>query len=328
MKSKKKINLKFLLKISLFIVFLTVAILGFVKISSIKTKTVSPLNFSRGYLDPQTGDFWNSNESLCTKNAIECQGLSIVPNFDSKVTYQIFWYSYDDLYFGCTEVCDSNYKFSNEVPELARYARIVIYPSTVDENGAFLKDKSIKFYDVYNVAKSITVKVNIKQNFNLNDDIIKNSNLYKYYDIWGGITAHFANPSPFYHYYGNAVITNHENFSSIWSYNFAENEGLDNALFLIKVDDYFVFNMKLNTKGFKGEAIYKIFYYDSNKNLISTVDYTEYCNSVITLNTIIDGKLAKYILVSMPDICTDSITNIKLYGTLPANDVTKAIYSN
>lgn len=311
---KKKLNWKLILKLSLIALLLVGTVFGIVKKVSIKTKSVSSFNFSRGALDTETGLFVESKSSLCTQDPIECQGLTITPDFDSKVTYQIFWYSYDDMYFGCTDIFENNSKFVNEVPALARYARIVIYPSLVGSDGEYLEDPTIKLYNVYNIANDLTIKVNKKQNFNIELNLLKDNPNY------GTITNKTSIGSNMAYTYGlleGASITNTDKLASTY---IADNSF--NSLLFIKTTEFFTFNFKLNVNpNYKESATYKIYFFDSDSKYITSIDYKEFYNSTVSVNSLVKNNYASYIVISIP-----KGSNIKLFGTLPKNDITEAIY--
>jgi len=109
------------------------AVFGIVKLGvmlSSDTKEISP-SFKRGALDVN-GKYVDTNDSIVTKELFECQGLKITPDFDSTVSYQVFYYDQDQTYLECSEVQESAFSYT---PVLAKYASVVITPD-VDEDGA------------------------------------------------------------------------------------------------------------------------------------------------------------------------------------------------
>ena len=142
------------------------AVAGVVKLVSIKTRSVSATNFKVGALDENTGEAIENEKTIYTKNAIECIGLTITPDFDNQSEYQIFWYNLDEKYIGCTNRFSRLDKFtSGNVPELARYCRIVVYPSDADENGVKQSDFKVRFYEPITYASLLSIKVNKKQEY-------------------------------------------------------------------------------------------------------------------------------------------------------------------
>ena len=84
-----------------------------------------------------------------------------LPDYDCTVEYQIFWYNEDEIYFDHTDVMTE--KFVSDVPECARYCRIMVIPSNLDENGKPIKDFEVKFWETYKYVNTLTVKVNKDQ---------------------------------------------------------------------------------------------------------------------------------------------------------------------
>ena len=159
---KKRFSFKSLLSLVLVIGTVVALGAGITAFAKNETKTVNKIGlFEVGSISEETGEYVESKSTLYTKNAIECQGLTITPDFDNKSKYQIFWYNEDDLYFAHTEVLYS--KYVGNVPECARYCRIVVFPEAVDENGKEIKDFSIKFYEKQSYVKSLKIEVNKNQ---------------------------------------------------------------------------------------------------------------------------------------------------------------------
>ena len=120
------------------------------------TKTVSSLAFGIGAIDIVEGTNKKDNRAIFTKDLIACDGLKVSPNFDNTSNYQIFWYNYDKVYIGCTSrTVTNNAKFDGNVPYLAEYARIVIYPNDLEEN--------LNIFDISKYTKNIDITVNKKQ---------------------------------------------------------------------------------------------------------------------------------------------------------------------
>ena len=149
----------------LFVLFAGLCIFGVVKLTSIETKKVSPFSFSVGDVDTTTGAFKENKSSIVTKNLIECQGLSIVPKFDSNVEYMVFFYNENEEYLKSTKRYSSQEKCENEVPGIAKYCRIAIYPSQYDEEGDIIEDFKVRFYEPVKYASNLKIKVNKVQKF-------------------------------------------------------------------------------------------------------------------------------------------------------------------
>ena len=84
----------------------------------------------------------------------ECKGLVITPDFESNVSFQVYFYNVDGLYFASSDITSKTTRY--KVPDLAKYARVVLIPDS---------EEDIKFTEVYSLAKSVEVSVLKKQNF-------------------------------------------------------------------------------------------------------------------------------------------------------------------
>lgn len=167
MKRKNKVGKKCLLIILILSVLLSVSAVT-VKYAGKETKTISASSFSVGSIDTETGNFQKDDTAICTKEAFECDGLTIKRDFNSSHEYQIFWYNIDQLYIGSTDVLNENFNDDN-IPEIAAFARVVIYPSSVDKQGKEIEDFSVNLFDVPSIAKKFTIKVLTDQTNNCPD---------------------------------------------------------------------------------------------------------------------------------------------------------------
>lgn len=136
------------------VIALLAGILGLaIGLSGKKTVSISPGEFSLGGID-DTGKYKNTKESIYTEEMFECKGLRVIPEFTFDASYKIFFYNYDAVLLSSTEKLEGNY--IDNVPELAKYARIVIYPDTVEE---------IKWYQVKKYARQIDITVDYDQKY-------------------------------------------------------------------------------------------------------------------------------------------------------------------
>ncbi len=122
----------------------------------VKTKKISASEFSLGGLDAN-GKYVETKESIYTKDAFECQGLTVTPEFESQVTYQIYFYDSTGEFLFKTESLEK--AFTDEVDIMATYARIVITPNA-DENGETV---TMNVFNKSKYAKQLTIKVNKEQ---------------------------------------------------------------------------------------------------------------------------------------------------------------------
>lgn len=157
---------------SIFSAVLVVALLigsvvGLTTVFNKDTKSISPTAFSIGSVD-ENGNYTESKTSIYTKDLMECQGLTIEPDFEASGTYQVYYYGADKNYIGVTAVMDVNegvYTKNHTFP-LAKYCRIVIIPEVpTDDNGREIKDFAIKWYEVSKYASNYSITVDKKQNF-------------------------------------------------------------------------------------------------------------------------------------------------------------------
>ena len=124
------------------------------------TKKISSYAFSRGAID-SNGNYVESKTSIYTEEMFECQGLTITPDFEANGTYQVFYYDQDRSLVGSTALQKSEYVKKDSDIITAKYARVVITPSSDD------KDFKIRFYEVRGYAKNYTITVNKDQTFDI-----------------------------------------------------------------------------------------------------------------------------------------------------------------
>ena len=111
--------------------------------------------FDRGALDT-VGEYTETKESIYTKEAFECGSeVRVKLDFDSSVTYQIFFYDENDSFVETTQEYEKTATVS--APEGAFYARIVVTPewdADVDQD-----DQIVRLWNVHKYAKQLTVMV-------------------------------------------------------------------------------------------------------------------------------------------------------------------------
>lgn len=159
---RKRIGWKGILSAALAILVVAGAAVGLVKLTGNDSRTVGGSAFSVGGIDLDTGKGTSVKTSIYTKDRVACQGLEIVPDFDNTSTYRVFFYNEDDMLVGTTEERDDTF-VSSEIPACAQYARFVIYPSTLDEDGKQIEDFKVRLWEVLGIANDMKITVNKKQ---------------------------------------------------------------------------------------------------------------------------------------------------------------------
>lgn len=223
----RRINVKKTIAIVLAGLLLIGAFGAVVSFAKKDTNKIGAIGFDVGALSETDGQYVKDNTAIYTKNAIECQGLRIKPKFDSNVTFQIFWYNEDELYIDCTEKTTlPSAQFVDGVPALAKYCRIVIYPSQLDENGKQIKDFEVTRWEISSIVKNLDITVDKDQNFeseNLLDDL-------KVYSESMGTKAEFL-------LNGHKILFKNYHFSSSYSTNLSEGAiGPVEGSYIIKIE--------------------------------------------------------------------------------------------
>lgn len=123
-------------------------------------KIVVNPKWSIGGLDDQ-GKYEESDATLYTKDAFECQGLTVKPNFDSNVKYQIFFYDELGEFVSKTNVMENSY--TGSLPTFATHARLEVTP--IWDEDVKEKDQVIKWYNKHKWEGQLEIKVNEEQEF-------------------------------------------------------------------------------------------------------------------------------------------------------------------
>jgi hypothetical protein len=127
------------------------------------SKKISGLAFSVGGLD-STGSYESTDASIYTKDAFECQGLTCTLDFDSVISYQVYFYDQNNDFVHTTGKLTGAF-VSDSVPFFAKYARIVVTPND---------DAKVSKLELLKYAEQITVKVYREQGFkNYTDNLIE-----------------------------------------------------------------------------------------------------------------------------------------------------------
>ena len=122
--------------------------------SLLDNKTLSPTIYRVGGLD-SNGNYMNTDKSIYTKDAFECQGLNCTLNFDNEVTYQIYFYDQNNEFVHTTGKLTGSYN-SSDILVYAKYARIVITPKD---------DNKVSYLEVIKYAKQLKTTVYREQGF-------------------------------------------------------------------------------------------------------------------------------------------------------------------
>ena len=123
------------------------------------SKTISLSSFSVGGLN-ENGEYIADDKSIYTKDAFECIGLRVQPDFESQVTYDVYYYDYDERLVHVEKGLSSVY---DEDFPLAQYCRIVIHPEIPE--GTSASDFKIKWYQVRGYADDVKITVDRKQEY-------------------------------------------------------------------------------------------------------------------------------------------------------------------
>lgn len=114
------------------------------------TKKVSP-SYSVGGLTAD-GKYLETDESIYTKDAFECDGLIVTPIFESTISYELYFYDFDGNFIESTGKLTESYK--EELPFSCKSCRIVITPNN---------DTEIKWYEINSYTKQLNIEVSKEQ---------------------------------------------------------------------------------------------------------------------------------------------------------------------
>ena len=106
----------------------------------------------------ETGEFVDTKESIYTKKAIEYSELKVSLDFDADVTYQLFYYDEDDKFVSKSEVLTKGH--SEVLKNETKFVRILVTPVYADATD---EDKEIKWYEIRNYAKQLTISTKVNE---------------------------------------------------------------------------------------------------------------------------------------------------------------------
>ena len=136
-----------------------------VKESEETTKIINP-TYAVGGLT-ENGAYLETEGSLYTENAFECQGLDIELDFKSNISYRVFFYDNENDFLSSTPKLTANYD-EDTTPLFARFARVVITPN---------EDEEIKWYEKSGYANQLTISVDKEQDFDLTEKLANYENV-------------------------------------------------------------------------------------------------------------------------------------------------------
>lgn len=114
-------------------------------------KDISSTAFEIGALSDQ-GKYIKSDKHLYTEEFFECQGLTVEVEFDSYVSYEVFYYREDKSFIGSTGNLVDSYEKGTAFTN-AKYARVVMMPVLNDG------DTKLTFLNKFIYSNDIKVKV-------------------------------------------------------------------------------------------------------------------------------------------------------------------------
>ena len=281
MTKTKRTKLIIIISVSLFVVVGIIAgIVSVVKNQNLKEVETSA--FSIGCVNSTTGMYQQSTSSIYTSELIACRGLTVTPDFESIVKYQVYFYDMNKFYLGCTEVLTTKYTLPKDDFE-SFYCRIVVYPEK-DEYGY---DPYVYFFNIPFIANNLKITVDKEQ------DISKQLKLSLNYRINTWLDEYINR------YSGNVV-------SAIGSVYVPTEDDLSSITNFTCKNDVFnqsKFNNALNTaktkieknayeKFYKSLTIYKAKYYlDSEIELFSSCEtLSELFNAFVLITEEIKGS--------------------------------------
>ncbi len=157
--AKRKTNFKRIIT-GVLVALLLVTVVGGIGVFAGKDSTsISASEFSLGALD-ENGVYVKSEQTLYTKDSFGCIGLRVEPDFEAQLTYDIYYYDYNEqlveIKSGLTGVYDEDFP-------LAKLARIVIHPTIPDDVDE--DEFKISFLDKREYARQLKITVDKSQNY-------------------------------------------------------------------------------------------------------------------------------------------------------------------
>ena len=148
-RSYRKNQLQSIFTAVISIALIVAVVAGMAALFTRESKRISPTVFSVGGIH-NDGKHVAVKSSIYTKDFLECQGLTIEPDFEAKGTFQVFYYDDDKTFMGSTEIMnatDGVYSKLDTFP-LAIYCRIMITPEIEIDEEDEDPTLEIRFWEV------------------------------------------------------------------------------------------------------------------------------------------------------------------------------------
>lgn len=194
-------------------------------------KTIHP-TFARGGINATTGLQVESNSSLYSE-AFEAKGLEIKLDFNSKISYQVFWYDENDVFNYAEPQLTVNGTFY--APATCK-ARILITPlwDRIEDD-----DKEIAWHEVLKYVNQIKIRVDKDQAidakeytlYHLSDNLFTMQEGAYNADSGSYETTGWATDVDTYHFENNS------SFSSMYIDSLAEDIGIDDMTIYVILEN-------------------------------------------------------------------------------------------
>lgn len=123
-----------------------------------KQKDITGASFSLGRLDTE-GNYAEAEDSIFTKDLIECQGLKVEPDLKNTSTYILYLYNHQKELVKVESSSTKNYTLTDTS---IQYCRIVVIPAAPEE-----ENYKIGFAEKYSLVNLLNISVNRKQEFKI-----------------------------------------------------------------------------------------------------------------------------------------------------------------
>lgn len=204
-----------ILSIGLAVLLFAGAIFGLVKLGAKlkeETKTISP-SWKVGVVDETTGKVNKElKSSIYTDDAFDAKGLKVVLDYDSNVSYQVFWFDSVGEFAYCSEEMTKGAEFYAPAGHKARVEVTPIFDANETE------DETISWYETYKYSKQVEIIVDKNQTLEAKD-------FTEYSLDVSMFTAHNGSVK----FSGNGVASYDENENTTYEY---RNDGKFSAVYV------------------------------------------------------------------------------------------------